>query len=44
MYRGMTAAQLHVDAGNTHHALSSYARHGFDVRSSSVWHKPMELT
>ena len=41
--RGMTSAQLHVDAENANQALSLYGRHGFSVRSSSSeWHKPLE--
>ncbi len=40
--RGMTAAQLHVDAENANRALALYERHGFTVtRSSSEWHKPL---
>ena len=43
--RGMTSAQLHVDAVNPNQALSLYERHGFGVHSSSSeWHKPMEPT
>jgi GNAT superfamily N-acetyltransferase len=41
--RGMTSAQLHVDAENPNEALSLYERHGFHVHSSSSeWHKPLE--
>ncbi len=40
--RGMTAAQLHVDAENANRALALYERHGFAVtRSSSEWHRPL---
>lgn len=40
--RGMTAAQLHVDAENPSGAMALYERHGFAVtRSSSEWHKPL---
>ncbi len=40
--RGMTAAQLHVDAENADQALALYERHGFAVtRSSSEWHRPI---
>ena len=42
--RGMTSAQLHVDAENSNQALSLYERHGFHVHSSSSeWHKPLEI-
>lgn len=42
--RGMDGAQLHVDAENANQALALYEQHGFRVtRSSSEWHKPMEL-
>lgn len=42
--RGMTSAQLHVDAENPNEALALYQRHGFAVtRSSSEWHKPLTL-
>ncbi len=41
--RGMTSAQLHVDAENANAALALYERHGFAVASSSSeWHKPLE--
>jgi mycothiol synthase len=40
--RGMTSAQLHVDAENDNQALGLYERHGFGVESSSSeWHKPL---
>ncbi len=40
--RGMTAAQLHVDAENANQALALYERHGFAVTSSSSeWHRPL---
>ena len=40
--RGMTSAQLHVDAENDNQALGLYMRHGFDIHSSSSeWHKPL---
>ena len=42
--RGMQGAQLHVDAENTSRARTLYERHGFHVtRSSSEWHRPMDL-
>jgi GNAT superfamily N-acetyltransferase len=42
--KGMTSAQLHVDAENADQALSLYERHGFVVASSSSeWHKPLEI-
>jgi mycothiol synthase len=43
--RGMTSAQLHVDAENSSDALRLYQRHAFRVESSSSeWHKPLENT
>lgn len=42
--RGMTSAQLDVDAQNPNAASSLYRRHGFEVdRSSSEWHKPFSV-
>ncbi len=42
--RGMTSAQLHVDAENANQALGLYERHGFRIgSSSSEWHKSLEL-
>lgn len=39
--RGMTSAQLDVDAQNPNDALGLYRRHGFVVdHSSSEWHRP----
>ncbi len=40
--RGMTSAQLDVDAENENQALTLYRRHRFEVdRSASEWHKPL---
>lgn len=40
--RGMTSAQLGVDAQNENRALSLYERHRYQVdRSASEWHKPL---
>jgi len=40
--RGMTSAQLDVDAQNDNKALTLYQRHRFEVdRSASEWHKPL---
>lgn len=42
--RGMTSAQLHVDAENPNQALTLYDRHDFRVHSSSSeWHKTLEI-
>ena len=41
--RGMTSAQLGVDAQNENQALALYRRHRYAVdRSASEWHKPLE--
>lgn len=40
--RGMTSAQLGVDAQNENRALSLYERHRYRVdRSASEWHRPL---
>ncbi len=40
--RGMTSAQLDVDAENDNKALTLYRRHRYEVdRSASEWHKPL---
>jgi GNAT superfamily N-acetyltransferase len=40
--RGMTSAQLDVDAQNDNQALTLYQRHRYEVdRSASEWHKPL---
>jgi GNAT superfamily N-acetyltransferase len=40
--RGMTSAQLDVDAQNPNEALTLYERHGFRPdRSTTQWHKPL---
>jgi len=42
--RGMTSANLGVDAGNQHAALDLYTSCGFDVAgSSTVWRKPLDI-
>jgi ribosomal protein S18 acetylase RimI-like enzyme len=41
--RGMTSAQLGVDAENPNEALGLYQRHRFAVvRSETEWHRPLE--
>lgn len=43
--RGMTSANLGVDAENPHAALHLYTSCGFEVGgSSTVWRKPLDLT
>jgi ribosomal protein S18 acetylase RimI-like enzyme len=42
--RGMTSAQLDVDAQNANAAMSLYQRHGFEVdRSAAEWHKSLSM-
>lgn len=42
--RGMTSAQLDVDAENPNQAVSLYERHGFGAEhSSSLWRRPLEV-
>lgn len=41
--RGMTSAQLDVDAENPNQAVTLYERHGFGAEhSSSLWRRPLE--